>query len=196
VLAGEDRPVTLARASVEQLAPGRPEPLASTVQLPVAHMPSKWSLAAIRSAGSAYVLPGRIELHLAGQRLELSQAFRQRMEALFPGDPLPDIFTPPARVQASTAILPMQVRVYFGLSPLALLGGAAALALIAAGAAGWAYARPRRVTLTVDGEQRTMVTGTTQPIYDKAGNKVADLRTTLFGHQLAGLREGAQVRLG
>ena len=38
--------------------------------------------------------------------------------------------------------------------------------------------------------------GTTQPIYDKAGAQVAMLKTTLFGHQLLDLREGAQVRLG
>ena len=47
-------------------------------------------------------------------------------------------------------------------------------------------------------ELRTMLgrAGTTQPIMDKAGNTVAQLKTTLFGHQLIDLREGAQVRLG
>ena len=60
------------------------------------------------------MLPGRIELHLAGQKLVLSQAFRERMAALFPGDPLPDIFTPPAEIQASTAMLPLEVRVHYG----------------------------------------------------------------------------------
>jgi hypothetical protein len=50
----------------------------------------------------------------------------------------------------------------------------------------------------VEDELRTMHAraGTTQPIYDKAGNKVAQLKTTLFGHRLIDLREGAQVRLG
>jgi hypothetical protein len=198
MLAGEARPVALGSSRVDQLAPGRPEPLASTMALPVAHIPSRWSLAALESAGSAYVLPGRIELHLAQQRLELSKDFRQRMALLFPGDPLPDIFTPPAQVQASTAVLPLQVRVNYGLSPLALVGGAAALALAAAGVAGWAWARPRRVRLMVNGEPRIMTgrTGLTQPVFDKDGNKVAQLKTTLFGHQLTDLREGAQVRLG
>ena len=41
-----------------------------------------------------------------------------------------------------------------------------------------------------------MPPGATQPIYDKAGNEVARLKTTMFGHQLLDLREGAQVRLG
>jgi hypothetical protein len=164
----------------------------------VAKLPGKWSMEALKSAGSAYVLPGRIELHLANQRLVLSQAFRERMADLFPGDPLPDIFTPPAEIQASTAILPLEVRVHYGAGPLiALLGGG--LALLAAGAgAAYAYGRPRRVQLTVEDELRTVHAraGATQPIYDRAGQQVASLKTTLFGHQLIDLREGAQVRLG
>jgi hypothetical protein len=198
MLAGETRPIELARSDISQLAPGKAEPLASSMQLPVAKLPGKWSMEAIKSAGSAYVLPGQIELHLAGQRLVLSQAFRERMAALFPGDPLPEIFTPPAEIQASTAVLPLEVRVHYGSGPLVLLIGGA-LALLAAGAgAVYAYGRPRRVQLTVEDELRTMHTrpGATQPIYDKAGQQVARLKTTLFGHQLIDLREGAQVRLG
>jgi hypothetical protein len=198
VLAGEDRPIALAKSRVAGLDPGRPQPLASTMQLPVARMPSAWSLAALRSAGSAYVLPGRIELHLAGQKLALSRAFRERMQELFPGDPLPEIFTPPARIKDSTALLPIEVRVHYPLRPLALIGGAGLLALL--GAAGGAYAltRPRRVLVTVEDEPRTVYAraGATQPILDKDGNQVARLKTTLFGHRLIDLREGARVRLG
>jgi hypothetical protein len=198
VLAGENRPIELARHEVKQLAPGKAEPLASSMQLPVAKLPGKWSMEALKSAGSAYVLPGQIELHLAGQKLVLSQAFRERMAELFPGDPLPEIFTPPAEIQASTAVLPLEVRVHYGAGPL-LAAIAGALALLAAAAGGaWAYGRPRRVQLTVEDELRTVHTraGATQPIYDKAGQQVASLKTTLFGHQLIDLREGAQVRLG
>jgi hypothetical protein len=198
MLAGENRAIELARTEVKQLAPGKAEPLASSMQLPVAHLPGKWSMEAIKFAGSAYVLPGRIELHLAGQRLVLSQAFRARMAELFPGDPLPEIFTPPAEIQASSATLPLEVRVHYGSGPLlGVIGGV--LALLAAGAgAAYALGRPRRVQLTVEDELRTMHTraGATQPIYDRAGTQVARLKTTLFGHQLIDLREGAQVRLG
>jgi hypothetical protein len=38
--------------------------------------------------------------------------------------------------------------------------------------------------------------GTVQPIYDRNGTQIAQLKTKLFGHQLADVREGAQVRLG
>jgi hypothetical protein len=120
------------------------------------------------------------------------------MQALFPGDPLPDIFRPPAEVGESSAVLPIEVRVHYPLAPLALLGGAGVLAVLGAAAAAWASARGRRAYVTVDNELHTLHTraGTTQPIFDKAGNKVAQLKTTLFGHQLTDLREGARVRLG
>jgi hypothetical protein len=198
MLGGDDRPIRLASAKVTALAPGKSEPLSSVMQLPVAQLPGKWSVEAIGAAGSAYVLPGQIELQLSGQRLELSHAFRQRMATLFPGDPLPEIFTPPSGIRSSSALLPIEVRVHYGLAPLvALIGGGLAL-LGALAAAGLAFGRPRKAYVTVEDELRTMHAraGTTQPIYDKAGNRVAQLKTTFFGHQLTDLREGAQVRLG
>jgi hypothetical protein len=197
-LANEEHPIELASSSVSALAPGKSAPLASVMQLPVRQLPGSWSLEAVKSAGSAYVMPGQIQLQLSGQRLELSQAFRQRMATLFPGDPLPDIFTPPAQVKSSTARLPIEVRVHYGVGPLVALIGAALALLGGLGAAALAFARPRKALVTVEDELRTMHAraGTTQPIFDKAGNKVAQLKTTLFGHRLIDLREGAQVRLG
>ena len=197
-LGSEEHPIVLASHKVSGLAPGQSAPLASVMQLPVTQLPSNWSLKAISSAGSAYVLPGVIALELTNQRLELSQAFRERMAALFPGDPLPEIFTPPAQIQASSVRLPIEVRVNYGVMPLvALIGGALAL-LGALGGGALAMARPRKAFVTVEDELRTMHAraGTTQPIFDKAGQRVAQLKTTLFGHQLIDLRDGAQVRLG
>ncbi len=194
---GEDRPITLASNQVTGLAPGKAQPLASTMALPVRQLPGNWSLAALKSAGSAYVLPGRIEMQLTGQKLVLSQAFRTRMATLFPGDPLPDIFTPPAAIQASTAALPLEVRVHYGMAPLLALG-AVVLALLGAAAAGaTAYGRPRKALVTVDGEPRTMLgrPGSTQAIYNRAGLQVAQLKTTMFGHELIDLRDGAQVSM-
>lgn len=198
VLAGAEKPIALGADSVQGLAPGKSLPLASSMQLPVANLPGKWSLEAVQAAGSAAVLPGAIEVQLSEQKLELSQAFRERMAALFPGDPLPDIFTPPSQVQGSRAVLPLEVRMQFGIAPLlALLGGVAAL-LLGGAALAVAAARPRKVQVTVEGELRTLhvKAGNSQPLFDKAGNKVAVLNTTLFGSTLADLREGAQVRLG
>ncbi|WP_317204334.1 hypothetical protein [Janthinobacterium sp.] len=198
VLAGEDRPIALGVERVSALAPGASLPLASLMQLPVARLPGKWSGAAIAAAGSAVVLLGSIEVRLGEQRLELSQGFRQRMAALFPGDPLPDIFTPPSQVQGSRALLPIEVRVHYGMAPLLALIGAGFALLGALAALAVGLTRGRTVLLTVEGELRTVSTraGMRQPIFDQAGRRVAELHTTLFGHTLTDLREGAQVRLG
>lgn len=197
-LAGEARPVALGDTQISALAPGKSQPLSSVVQLPVASLPGQWSLAAIKAAGSAVVLPGTIEVQLSEQKLALSQAFQQRMASLFPGDPLPDIFTPPAQLQQSRALLPIEVRVHYGMAPLLALIGAVLALLALLALAAWAMTRGRTVQLTVEGELRTVSTraGARLPIHDKAGNKVAELKTTLFGHTLTDLREGAQVRLG
>ncbi|MBB3117957.1 hypothetical protein [Pseudoduganella violacea] len=196
-LAGERKAIALGSDSVRALVPGKPQPLSSSLQLPVAQLPGKWSLAAVKAAGSAQLLPGRVEVRLSEQKLELSQAFRQRMAALFPGDPLPDIFTPPERIQGSRAVLPVEVRVNYGIAPLlAALGLVGALLALAAGLV-IALTRGRKVRLVVEGEPRTIHTkpGMRTPIHDKAGNKVAELHTTLFASTLNDLREGAQVRL-
>jgi len=198
VLAGEEKPISMAGGDITALAPGKSQPLASAMQLPVAHLPGKWSFEAIRAAGSAYSMPGKIEVQLSEQKLELSDAFRQRMATLFPGDPLPDIFTPPPRIDGSTAVLPLEVRMRFGIAPLLALIGAVLAVLALAAALLVAFTRPRKVQLTVEGELRTLYarTGTRQPVHDRAGNKVAELKTGWFGHTLTDLREGAQVRLG
>jgi len=197
-LAGEDKAITLASDRVAALAPGRGAPLASVMTLPVAQLPGRWSPRALALAGSDYVMRGKIELHLTGQTLELSSAFRVRMAALFPGDPMPDVFVPPSQVQESRAALPLTVRVHYGLAPLLTLIAAVLSLLAVVAALLFAVSRPRKVVVTVEGEPRTVTThaGRTQPLYDRAGNKVADLKTTLFGNTLLHLREGAQVRLG
>ena len=199
VLAGERKTIAVDRAVVTALRPGKQTPLSSTLHLPVAQMPDTWSLEAISAAGRAFVLPGKLELELTGQRLELSDQFRERMAQLFPGDPLPDLFTPPAEVKGSKVSMPIQVRVNFGLMPLIVwLGIAAATVLGVVGALLFAF-KARTVKLVVDGEPRTVLTKARQiyPIHDAAGRKVAELRTHWFGKvRLTDVREGAQVRLG
>ncbi|GIZ51116.1 hypothetical protein [Noviherbaspirillum aridicola] len=199
VLAGERKPITVDKTVVTGLQPGKQTPLSSTLQLPVAQMPDTWSLEAISAAGRAFVLPGTLELDLTGQRLELSPQFRERMAQLFPGDPLPDLFIPPAEVKGSKISLPIQVRVNFGLMPLIALLAAAAAAILATVGALLLATKARSVKLVVDGQPRTVLTKARQvyPIHDAAGRKVAELKTQWFGKvRLTDIREGAQVRLG
>jgi hypothetical protein len=53
------------------------------------------------------------------------------------------------------------------------------------------------VQLMVQGERQTLLTraGAVLPVFDRAGNQVAELKSTLWGQKLTRLREGAQVWL-
>jgi hypothetical protein len=189
-------PLPLEGGPIRDLAPGAAMPLSSRLVLP-AGQPGRWSLRAIASAGSALVMPGRIALQLDRQRLELSPAFRARLAELFPGDPMPDIFVPPGEIHASQAVLPLEVRLHYGLAPLLALIGAALALLLLAVVLPLALLRPRKVKVSIDGEVLTLVTraGRALPLHDRAGVPVGTLKSTLFGHTLLHLREGAQVRL-
>lgn len=198
LLANEARTVQLGSSTLQDLAPGQSVAISSVMQLPLAKIPSKWSKQALATAGSAYDLSGTLTLELSEQQLVLSSGFKQRMDSLFPGDPLPDIFTPPTQIKLVQAQLPIDVRVKFGLAPLiVLIAGLLGLLALLAGALFFAT-RGRLAYLTVEGEPRTMHSqiGSSLPIFDKNGVKIAVLKTNLFGHQLLDLREGAQVRLG
>lgn len=49
----------------------------------------------------------------------------------------------------------------------------------------------------VDGEMQTLVAraGALQPIFDRAGNKIAELKSTIWGHRILNPRSGARVWL-
>ena len=53
----------------------------------------------------------------------------------------------------------------------------------------------QRPTVCSVEELRTRA-GAKTPLYNAAGDQVAELHTTLFGHRLANVREGASVHLG
>ncbi len=197
VLAKEERTVQLGTTIIQDLAPGQSMPISSVMQLPLAKIPSKWSKQALATAGSSFDLSGVLTVELSEQQLVLSEGFKERMASLFPGDPLPDLFTPPKQVKPVQAQLPIDVRVEFGVGPLiALIAGLLGILGLVAGAL-FVATRGRVAYLTVEGEPRMMHSriGAKLPIFDKNGLKIAELKTNLFGHQLLDLREGAQVRL-
>lgn len=197
-IGGENRPVQLSSQQITQLTPQTGQPLQSNLQLPLAKLPGAWSWQALRAAGSAYVLPGQIKLQLGEQKLLLSEPFRQRMAALFPGDPLPDIFTPPVEIKQSQAVLPLQVRVEYGIAPLLaalMLGGL----LAAAGLTGyWQLRRMRKLVYSVDGRPGSVQgsIGRSYALRDWQGEKVAMVRFGWLGPRLLEVKDGVVVKLG
>lgn len=197
-LGSDTQTLQLSRHEITQLTPQQGQRLQSQMQLPLARLPGTWSLEALRAAGSAYVLPGQIRVQLSGQKLVLSNEFRERMASLFPGDPLPDIFTPPAEIAASQAVLPLQVRVEYGIAPLVSALALAAALAVAALVAYMQMTRMRKVVYSLDGRPGTLQgrAGRSYAVRDLQGDKVAELKFGWFGQQLQNVKEGVSIKLG
>ncbi|WP_298231428.1 hypothetical protein [uncultured Azohydromonas sp.] len=194
--AGQQLPVQVSPARVQALQPGARQPVEVRLALPMAQVPSAWSTQALAAMGKQVLLPMTVEIGLSGQRLEVAPAFAGQMAALFPGDPLPEVFTPPESARASRARVPLLLRVQYPLAPvLALLGGVLALV---AGGAGLAVAasRSRRYELDVDGLRRAVVLKRfgRLAVRDPEGQVVGEVRrgwgrprvvSTAQGHTLA-----------
>ncbi len=197
-IGGEAKAVVLSNKEIKNLGPQTGQALQSLLPLPLAKLPGTWSLTALRNAGSAQVLAGQIQVQLDEQKLVLSSNFKQRMENLFPGDPLPDIFTPPAEVLQSKIILPLQVRVEYGLAPLmlvlAMLAGLLATALL-----GYhQITRLRRASYVLDGRPASLQgsIGHRYPVLDLQGQTVAELRFGWLGQELLNVKDGVSIHLG
>ncbi len=196
-LGKEIHKVDLDRTAIHQLTPQTAQPLQTVLQLPLAQLPGKWSLAALSKAGSAYIVPGQIELQLSEQKLSLAEPFKQRMAEIFPGDPLPDIFAPPPGIKQSHAILPLQVRVEYGIAPLLAALGSAALLAAAALAAYVQMGKLRQVRYRLEGRDLSLQgrRGQRCAIRDSQGELIAECQIGWFSHQLLNIREGAQISL-
>lgn len=143
-------------ASVTDVQPGEARELTISLPMPLAQVPSPWSAAAISAMGKRVLIPATLEISLADQRLALSEGFSSSLRQLFPGDPISDVFLPPDSVRASSASVPMLIRIQYPLFPvvvavvlaLALLSGLAALFVIAG--------RTPRYPVAVDGVKRSV----------------------------------------
>lgn len=114
------------------LSPGQAVEVRVAVPIGVT-MPSPWSLSGLAQFGRSMKFPAVVRVRLDNQKLTVDESFRQRLAKLFPGDPLPDIFQPPAEVKHSVAEIPLILRVSYPVYPLVVAMGIL-LALLAGGA--------------------------------------------------------------
>jgi len=127
---------------------------AVTLKIGIPPLPSMWSHPEIIFK-SGYQAQAIMEFTLANQKLQLSPDFLERMNKLFPGDPLPEIFVPGESAKQSVTSRPLLVKVDYPVWPLvvlALLGG-----LIIFGGL-WlltTITRAKKFTVVVDGMQKT-----------------------------------------
>lgn len=141
---------------IADLPPGEPRDVTVTLPLPAAQVPSPWSLAALRAMGKQVSLSGVLEIQLQQQQLALSDRFTASLAELFPGDPLSDVFQPPASVVASIAKVPVLIRVQYPLLPVIVVAALALLLLAALLGLAMLAGRTRRFDVVVDGAKRAV----------------------------------------
>src|SRR5690606_7625988 len=124
--------------------------------------------------------------------------FRNDMRALFPGDPISEVFTPPASVRASQVSVPLLLRVQYPLAPvltvvgglLLLLGGLVALGLLGS--------RSQRYAVRIDGQPRSLVLKpfARQSLRNLQGEEVGVIRRGLGAPQIVSVNAGHTLSLG
>ncbi len=166
--------------SIQELAPGDISDITLAIPIP-AKLPGIWSKEALLDFGRRILISEVIRVRLEDQRLRIDDAFLNRMEKIFPGDPLPAVFVPPASIQASTETVPLLIRVDYPLLPLVGAIGSF-IALLAAGL----FLFPR---IRSAGSYEIMVDGLTQRISLRRFDRRAVVNPA--GQQVGVIRRGA-----
>jgi len=149
-------PIQVSPSVVQDLQPGARLPVEVSLALPMAQVPSPWSMQAVSAMGKRVLLPFTVEIGMSDQQLHPSSEFIGRLRDLFPGDPISEIFTPPDNVHSSQTQVPLLVRIQYPLTPVVALLGAVLL-LVGGGLALMFMARTtKRYEVMVDGVRRTV----------------------------------------
>ena len=184
--------LTVTPATVADLAPGASQAIEVRFMLPLAEVPSAWSSQAIAAMGKQVLMPMSVSLGLRDQRLALPDSFKAEMDELFPGDPLSEVFVPPASVRSSSANVPLLVRVQYPLTPVLVIVGAVLALLAALVAFGLLAAKSTRYPIMVNGVRRHVVLKPFKSLSIQAddGEAVGEIRRGIGRPQVASVQPG------
>jgi len=195
---GQSAALEVSPATVTALTPGSSQAVEVKFSLPMAQIPSPWSAQALAAMGKRVTIPIAATLSLEDQHLAVADSFVSELHALFPADPISEVFTPPENVHVSQARVPMVVRVQYPMLPvlvvmgglLALVGGLAALAIMST--------QSRRFPLVVDGLRRQVLLKpfATAEVKDGDGQTIGAIRRGLGRPQVLNVSEGHTIVLG
>jgi len=195
---GRQLPVRASLQHLEDLAPGAAAAVALSIPVPQDQVPSAWSFAALSAMGKRVSVPAVVEVTLDQQQLRVSDAFRDTLGSLFPGDPLSEVFVPPATIEASTARIPIVLRVQYPLLPVLLLV-AGTLLLVTMGALLAILAgRTTRYPIIVDGHARTIALKAfaSLDIRDPQGQPAGRIRRGLGQPTVVQVADGHTLSIG
>lgn len=192
---GWNDPLPVSSTRLSNLKPGDSMEVVIKLPMPLASIPSIWSLSALASAGKQFTIPAVIEIQLEGQSLGVDGEYIQRLNALFPGDPLPAVFSPPEEVTNSIARIPVYLKVSYPLYPMLIM---VLLVLIALGITVFLMRNggSQDYSVSVNGERRKVNLG---PFKQKDisidGQVVAQIRRTLEAPRVTSVEPGYSVKV-
>jgi len=190
-------PLSVTPAQLDSLAPGQRKSIQVDFNLPLEEVPSAWSRQSIAAMGKQVIIPMSVEVGLSDQQLALPDSFKAEMAELFPGDPISDVFVPPASVRVSMTRVPLLVRVQYPMLPvLAAIGAVLALVAALVGLSLFST-RSTRYAVNVDGVRRQIVLKPFRSlvIQDGEGKPVGTIRRGFGRPQLSGVLPGHTVTL-
>ena len=189
-------PIMVSPPSITKLRPGTASEVALEFSIPQEQTPSPWSRAALLAMGKTIVVPATINITLNHQQLHISDDFRQTLSTLFPGDPLSDVFVPPATIQASSTQIPIVLRVQYPLLPVVLTISAILLLIAGLIALAWLAGHTTRYRVKVDGREIfiEIKVFSAKDVFDAQGNVAGRIKrglgkpliiNTVAGHSLS-----------
>lgn len=150
------------------------------VKIGIPSLPGIWSHPEIIFK-SGYQARAMMVFKLTNQQLQLSPAFLKRMNELFPGDPLPEIFIPGESAKQSASVRPLLVKVAYPVWPLVVI----VLFLLGVIFGGiWllsAITRPKKFTVVIDGIQKMYLLRAFSEcsLYSEQNDKIGVLKRVL-----------------
>jgi hypothetical protein len=168
---------------------------AVAVKIGIPPLPSMWSAPEIIFK-SGYQAQAIMEFTLANQKLQLSPDFLERMNKLFPGDPLPEIFVPGESAKQSVTSRPLLVKVEYPVWPLVVLALLTSTVIFGGLWFLTALTRAKKFTVVVDGMQKTYTLKAFGEcsLYTDRGERIGTLKRGL-GKPNARLEEGRKEQV-
>lgn len=166
-----------------------------TVRIGIPPLPSIWTNPEIIFK-TGYRASAVMTFTLSDQELRLSSGFEKRMNEVFPGDPLPEIFMPGQGSRRSATEMPLLIEVAYPTWPLIVLVAAALLFLVGGFFLLAVMTRARKYTVSVEGTQKVY---RLKPfgecvIYNENGERIGTLKRGI-GKPSVRLEEGRSDRI-
>ena len=184
---GWQAPLQVSKTQIEQLEPDSQVDVEIVLPIEQANIPSVWSLESLRAVGTKHKIRLAIDIDLVDQRLVLSNLFKDRLDQLFPGDPMPDVFTPQEAVKSSKVQIPVFLQITYPVYPLIIVLGCALFVLGGILVTARLLCKPQKFSIMVDGVPQSLILSpfSQKNVCDSNGEVVSVVKRRLIHTHIA-----------